>query len=219
MLLLTHRQKPLSTMGMLAVPRQPFTASSWGGGLFIVSFSSAWIAGNSALHSTGPLTLLLIRFGAAAVVLPAVSLLTGAPWPRRLADYGHLAVVGLLMHGLATAGVYVGLNLGVSAGGSGLIAGMSPIFTALAARFLLDEDIGHAQWLGLLIGLVAVALVVLKDLLHERRLGGLCSDIHRVSHVRLGHGVPEAILHRVRLAHQQSDPVHERWSWGPHPRG
>ena len=129
-------------------------------GLFIVLFSTGWIAGKIGLLSTGPLTLLLIRCGAAALVLLVVALLTGAPWPRRSTDYGHLAVVGMLMHGLAMAGVYVGLSLGVSAGASALIGGMAPIFTALAAGPLLDERIGPAQWSGLVIGLVGVALVV-----------------------------------------------------------
>ena len=129
-------------------------------GLFIVLFSTGWIAGKIGLLSAGPLTLLLIRFGAAALVLLAVAVLTGAPWPRRLSDYGHLAVVGLLMHGMAMAGVYIGLSLGVSAGASALIGGMAPIFTALAAGPLLDERVGPAQWSGLAIGLIGVALVV-----------------------------------------------------------
>jgi drug/metabolite transporter (DMT)-like permease len=130
------------------------------GGLFIVLFSTGWIAGKFGLLSTGPLTLLLIRFGAAALVLLVVALLTGAPWPRGLAAYGHLAVVGMLMHALAMAGVYLGLSLGVSAGASALIGGMSPIFTALAAGLLLDERVGPAQWSGLAIGLIGVTLVV-----------------------------------------------------------
>ena len=48
----------------------------------------------------------------------------------------------------------------MSAGASALIGGMSPIFTAFAAGALLDERVGPAQWSGLAIGLIGVALVV-----------------------------------------------------------
>lgn len=129
-------------------------------GLFIVLFSTGWIAGKFGLLSAGPLTLLLIRFGAATLLLLVVALLTGAPWPRGWTAYGHLAMVGMLMHGMAMAGVYLGLSLGVSAGVSALIGGMYPILTAVAAGPLLDERIGPAQWSGLAIGLIGVALAV-----------------------------------------------------------
>lgn len=135
--------------------------------LFIVLFSSGWIVGKVGLHSTGPLTLLLTRFGAAALVLLVVALLTRAPWPRSWIAYGHLAVVGLLMHGVAMAGVYLGLSLGVSAGASALIGGMAPLFTALAAGPMLDERVGPAQWSGLAIGLAGVALVLVPALRFE----------------------------------------------------
>ena len=66
-----------------------------------------------------------------------IVLLTGARWPRRWADYAHLAVAGLLVNGLTLAALYIGLNDGVSAGVSALIAGLTPLFTALAAGPLL----------------------------------------------------------------------------------
>jgi ABC-type glycerol-3-phosphate transport system permease component len=51
-----------------------------------------------------PLTPLLISsfaFNFNNFVL--IALLTGAPWPRRWADYGHLAVAGVLVNGLTLA--------------------------------------------------------------------------------------------------------------------
>jgi len=134
------------------------------GTLFILLWSSAWIAGKIGLESTGPLTLLEIRFSGAASVMLLIVLLTGAPWPRRWADYAHLAVAGLLVNGLTLAALYIGLNDGVSAGVSALIAGLTPLFTALAAGPLLGERISASRWAGLTAGLLGVALVVMNKI-------------------------------------------------------
>jgi drug/metabolite transporter (DMT)-like permease len=127
----------------------------------VVLWSSAWIAGKIGLPYAGPFTLLLIRFGAAAAVLLLVALASGAPWPDKLADYGHLAVAGALIQGLALGCAYLGLQLGVSAGMSALVNGLAPLLTALGAVPFLGERVAPRQWLGLFAGLVGVALVVI----------------------------------------------------------
>jgi drug/metabolite transporter (DMT)-like permease len=139
--------------------RAPATSSL--GVLFVVLWSSAWIAGKIGLPYAGPFTLLLIRFGAAAAVLLLVALASGAPWPDKLADYGHLAVAGALIQGLALGCAYLGLQLGVSAGMSALVNGLAPLLTALGAVPFLGERVGPKQWLGLSAGLIGVALVVI----------------------------------------------------------
>ena len=95
-------------------------------GVFIVLWSTAWIAGKFGLEFTGPLTLLEIRFAVAVPVMLLAALVTRAPWPKRWADYGHLAVAGLLINGITMAAMYIGLKAGVSTGVSALIAGLTP---------------------------------------------------------------------------------------------
>jgi len=146
-------------MSAIATVGRPPAISSLGA-LFVVLWSSAWIAGKIGLPYAGPFTLLLIRFGAAGAVLLVVALATGAPWPARPADYVHLAVAGALIQGLALGCAYLGLQLGVSAGISGLINGLAPLFTALGAVPFLGERVGPRQWLGLCAGLFGVGLVV-----------------------------------------------------------
>jgi drug/metabolite transporter (DMT)-like permease len=151
-------------MSTSSVTRSPLFTPQVLGALFIVLWSSAWIAGKIGLEFTGPLTMLEIRFAAAALVMLLIALLTGAPWPRRWAEYGHLAVAGLLINGLTLAALYIGLSDGVSAGVSALISGLTPLFTALAAGPLLGERIGAGRWAGLTIGLLGVALVVMNKI-------------------------------------------------------
>ncbi len=135
--------------------------------LFIVLWSSGYVAGKLALPHTGPLTLLTLRFGLAAVVLLAAAVATGAPWPRRASAWGHLAVVGLLMQVLHFSCIYFALRWGLSAGVAGLLIGLMPLATALGAHLWLAETLSGRQWLGLLGGLGGVALVVA-----DKPLGG-----------------------------------------------
>jgi len=147
-------------MNAITTAARPSAISSLGA-LFVVLWSSAWIAAKIGLPYAGPFTLLLIRFGAAGAVLLLVALASGAPWPEKLADYGHLAVAGVLIQGLALGCAYFALQLGVSAGIAGLINGLAPLFTALGAVPFLGERVGRRQWVGLSAGLIGVALVVI----------------------------------------------------------
>ncbi|RTL43386.1 MAG: DMT family transporter [Burkholderiales bacterium] len=135
--------------------------------LFIVLWSSGYVAGKLALSHTGPLTLLALRFGLAALVLIAVAIATGAPWPHRARAWGHLAVVGLLMQVLHFSCIYFALRWGLAAGVAGLLIGLMPLATAVGAHLWLAERLGARQALGLLGGLAGVALVVA-----EKPLGG-----------------------------------------------
>jgi drug/metabolite transporter (DMT)-like permease len=127
---------------------------------FILLWSTGYVAGKLALPYVGPFTLLVLRFGLAALVLGLVSWATRAPWPTRARDWGHLAVVGLLMQALHFSGVYYGMRLGISAGVAGLLIGMMPLATAVGAHVWLGERLGRWQLLGLAGGVLGVMLVM-----------------------------------------------------------
>ena len=118
--------------------------------LFIVMWSSGYVVGKVALPFVGPYTLIFIRFASAALILLGVALATKAPWPKTRAQFGHLVVVGILIQALQFAGLYMGLDLGVSAAVAALIVGTMPVFTALGAtRFLNEKSVvssGSAWW-------------------------------------------------------------------------
>ena len=128
--------------------------------LFILLWSSGYVAGRLGLPNAGPLSLLSLRFGLSFAVLLALSLIGRARWPQRARDWGHLAVVGLLMQGLHFGALYEGLARGLSAGLAGLLIGLMPVATALGARLWLGEALGRRAALGLAGGLLGVALVL-----------------------------------------------------------
>jgi len=154
-----HRSPAFAGAASLAPWLQKFAGASLPL-TFILLWSSGYVAGKLALPYVGPFTLLVLRFGLAALVLGLVSWLSRAPWPSTARAWGHLAVVGLLMQALHFSGVYYGMRLGVSAGVAGLLIGMMPLATALGGHFLLGERVGRWQMLGLAGGVLGVVLVV-----------------------------------------------------------
>src|SRR6185295_17205325 len=84
-----HNRRSLiehSSVNTVALTRHPPALSSLGA-VFVVLWSSAWIAGKFGLPYAGPFTLLLIRFAAAGTVMLLIALASGAPWPGKLVEY------------------------------------------------------------------------------------------------------------------------------------
>ena len=128
--------------------------------LFILMWSSGYVAGKIAIPYAGPFSLVFIRFSVAALILLGVALVMRATWPKSFVEFFHIAMVGVLIQAVQFSGLYSGINLGVSAGVSALIVGTMPVFTALGAGWLLREKVSSMQWIGLLMGLAGVVLVV-----------------------------------------------------------
>ena len=154
-------------MSTLALAAPALRRLPWGPVLFILMWSSGYVAGKIGLPHSGPFTLLFIRFASAALVLLLVALLMRAPWPGSARAWGHLLVVGLLIQALHFSCLYLGLSLGVPAGVSALITGLMPVFTALGAVAFLGERVGAKQVAGLFIGLVGVCVVVSAKLVFD----------------------------------------------------
>jgi drug/metabolite transporter (DMT)-like permease len=83
-----------------------------------------------------------------------------------------MAVSGALIQAGYLGGVFASLHHGMPAGVSALITGMQPVLTAILGGWLLRERVSPRQWLGLVLGFVAVLLVV-GDRIRVEGLGGL----------------------------------------------
>lgn len=125
--------------------------------IFVVLWSTGFIAAKYGLPYADPLTFLLLRFaGVLAVLLPLV-LLMRAPWP--VGQIRHIAAAGVLVQAGYLGGVWCAIKLGMPAGLSALIVGLQPILTAFAAP-LVGESVRGRQWIGFIFGLCGVGLVV-----------------------------------------------------------
>jgi len=128
--------------------------------LFVVLWSTGFIAAKYGLAYSPPLTFLLYRFVLVAALMSVVAVFTHARWPATRAEVAHVVVAGWLVHGVYLGGVLVAIANGMSAGMSAMLVGLQPIVTVLLARGWLGERVVPRQWLGLALGLVGVCLVV-----------------------------------------------------------
>ena len=132
--------------------------------LFVLLWSTGFIAAKYGLPYAPPLTFLLYRFALVAVLMTIVALVTRARWPARLSQVGHVAVAAWLVHGAYLGGVFIALARGMPAGIAAMLVGLQPILTAVFACAWLNERVVPRQWLGLALGAGGVFLVVRQKL-------------------------------------------------------
>lgn len=142
-------------------------AAPW---IFVLLWSTGFIGARFGLPHIEPFTFLLVRFIIASSLLALLALALRAPWPRSLAGYGHVAVVGILLHAGYLGGVFFALDRGMAAGVAALIVSLQPVLTAIIAPLVVGERVGWREWLGLLLGLTGTALVIGDRLLADTAL-------------------------------------------------
>ncbi len=139
--------------------------------VFVVLWATGFVvAGLSAGH-VGPLWFLALRFPIAGLFLLAVALHQKAPWPNAQQAL-HAAVAGAFLHGLYLGPIYWAVAEGLPAGVGALIVGLQPLLTAFMAALILGEVIYPRHWLGLVVGVIGVAMVVWPKLIFTH-VGGI----------------------------------------------
>src|SRR5713101_7270823 len=134
--------------------------------IFVVLWSTGFIATKYVVHNADPLTYLAIRM-ALVVWMMAVIVWTLQPkWPN-WPGVGHSIVAGILVHGFYLGGIAIAISHSIPAGLSALIPGLQPILTSTLANRWLGERVTPLQWTGLLLGLAGVLLI-----LHGRPMSG-----------------------------------------------
>lgn len=134
--------------------------------VFVVLWSTGFVATKSVLRYAEPLTFLAIRMVAVVVVMALIVIIVRPRWPDR-AGIAHSAVAGLLVHGFYLGGTAIAIAHSIPAGLSALIPGLQPILTSTLANRFLGERVTALQWIGLALGFAGVALI-----LHERPMSG-----------------------------------------------
>jgi drug/metabolite transporter (DMT)-like permease len=127
--------------------------------VFVVLWSTGFIAGKAGVPYAEPLTFLSVRFAIVTVAMLIAALLVRAAWPKGVM-IAHLAMVGLLMHSLQLGGVFSAIQIGLPAGLAALIIGLQPILIAAVVGPLLGERVSLRQWMGFVLGFGGAALVL-----------------------------------------------------------
>jgi drug/metabolite transporter (DMT)-like permease len=134
--------------------------------IFVVLWSTGFVATKYAVHNADPLTYLAIRMVLVTALMAIIAVIARPQWPDRI-GIAHSVVAGILVHGFYLGGTAIAIAHSIPAGLSALIPGLQPILTSTLANRWLGERVTPLQWAGLLIGLVGVVLI-----LHDRPMSG-----------------------------------------------
>jgi drug/metabolite transporter (DMT)-like permease len=134
--------------------------------MFVLLWSTGFIATKYVLNSAEPFTYLSIRMACVVGLMVIIVAIARPKWLDRAA-IGHSVVAGLLVHGIYLGGTAVAISHSIPAGLSALIPGLQPILTSTLANRWLGERVTPLQWAVLLLGLAGVVLI-----LHNRPMSG-----------------------------------------------
>jgi drug/metabolite transporter (DMT)-like permease len=127
--------------------------------VFVLIWSTGFIVARYGMPHAPPLGFLAWRYVLSILCFLPWVLLARVAWPATRAQWMHLSVTGVLMHGGYLGGVWAAVKAGMGSGLVALIVGLQPVLTALwlSSR---GSRVGARQWLGLVLGFAGLLLVV-----------------------------------------------------------
>src|SRR3954452_7702424 len=134
--------------------------------IFVLLWSTGFVATKYVVHNADPLTYLAIRMALVVVLMAVIATIARPKWPDRI-GVAHSIVAGILVHGFYLGGTAIAIAHSIPAGLSALIPGLQPILTSTLASRWFGERVTPLQWAGLVVGLAGVVLI-----LHSRPMSG-----------------------------------------------
>jgi len=127
--------------------------------LFVVLWSTGYIASKVGAEHAEPFTFLTLRFMIVLALLVPIVWFSGGripPWR----DFTRAVLAGAVIHAVYLAGILWALRAGMPAGVAALVVSLQPIVTALLSGPLIGERVLARHWAGLVTGLAGAMLVL-----------------------------------------------------------
>ncbi len=132
--------------------------------IFIVLWSSAFVTTKPIIDNSDPFAALAFRFFTVALGFFLFSIYTKKQILTNQKNLIQSLFSGVLFHGVYLGGVFYSISIGMPTGIAALIVTLQPILTnALAGKFL-GEKVSFKQWLGISLGFLGAALVLVLTL-------------------------------------------------------
>ena len=128
--------------------------------LFVFLWSTGFISAKFGLPSAEPFTFLGIRMLLATLLLFSLVPFFDVTWPKRMVDYGHMAVVAILIHCVYLGGVFSAIKVGLPSSMTAIVIGLQPLVTVFLATRWLGESITRIKIAGLILGFIGVTIVI-----------------------------------------------------------
>jgi len=130
--------------------------------LFVWLWSTGFIGAKYGLPYIEPFFMLFVRFCFVILIFLILIKIYKSTWLNRTQSIQQV-FIGTLIHGGYLGGVFFAIKLGVPAGITAIIVGLQPIVTTVIGRIFLNQSINGKQSIGLLLGFVGIALVILES--------------------------------------------------------
>ncbi|MBT2322572.1 EamA family transporter [Variovorax paradoxus] len=127
--------------------------------VFVLIWSTGFIVARYGMPYAPPLKFLAVRYALSVVCFLLWVRLARAAWPRQRAQWGHLAITGVLMQAGYLGGVWAAVRAGMGSGLIALLVGIQPVLTAVWLS-MRGGSITRRQWAGLALGFAGLVLVV-----------------------------------------------------------
>lgn len=143
--------------------------------IFVILWSSAFVAGKSGVQHATPFAFLAVRFSIVALIFVFIAL---SFWVLRNKNKAKpnktdhqsndlilkTALVGVLIHGVYLGSTFFAMANGLGAAMAALIASTQPLLTTVWAIFLFEEKPRLIQWVGIFAGFAGAIVVISPSL-------------------------------------------------------
>ena len=129
--------------------------------MFLFLWSGGYVVAKVGLVYSPPLTLLVLRYACVVALMAVLFLFLRPALPRTAKDWGHVAMVGILMQSVYFGMCYIAFMNGVAAGTVALMMSLQPILVAIIAPSWSNEHTSIRQWGGLILALLGTAIVII----------------------------------------------------------
>lgn len=127
--------------------------------VFVLIWSTGFIVARYGMPHAPPMKFLAVRYALSILCFLPWIALAHVAWPQTRAQWLHLSVTGVLMHGGYLGGVWAAVKAGMGSGLTALIVGLQPVLTAVWLS-ATGGQVTRRQWGGLVLGFAGLMLVV-----------------------------------------------------------
>jgi len=127
--------------------------------LFVLLWSTGFVAAKYTLPYAEPFTLLFWRFVCALILLVGLYVVLRPAWPTWRVGL-RVGVSGLLIHGCYLGGAFFAIQQGLSPALASVIVGLQPLLTTLAMSWVFGSALLWRHWLGVWLGLIGILLIL-----------------------------------------------------------
>ena len=131
--------------------------------IFLILWSGGFSIAKLGIRHAEPLTFLVLRYAIVLIILAPFAMALRPAWPRTLAQWFHIAMVGFLIQAVYFGLCYLAFHAKASSGTVAIIVCLQPILVGLTAPYFARERVSALRWIGLVMGLAGAATVIVAQ--------------------------------------------------------